>query len=313
MTVETESTNCVVCGASDGRTIATGRDYLHPIYPQAYTFFQCSGCEHLYLNPRPRIEEIAKIYPSDYFTFTDAFRGSQNLLANLKDSVLVARFKALGDLPEDMSLLDIGCGDAQFLLALRRRYPKARLAGLDWNFSPAVAAEMRRADIKMIVGTIETADIAPASFDVITMNQLIEHVWDVRKSLERCAVALAPRGILAMETPNRNGWDRKIFGQGWGGFYWPRHLNLFSSRHLVDLTLQSGFEDCNVIQLLAPPCWILSFKFSLMRAGYDRLSRIFSETSILFLGMFAVVDRIALLFGAETSNQKVVARKNTTV
>ncbi len=38
----------------------------------------------------------------------------------MKDAVLVRRFKSLGEmLPKDMKLLNVGCGDAQFLLALR--------------------------------------------------------------------------------------------------------------------------------------------------------------------------------------------------
>ncbi len=309
--LQVETTSCIVCGSASGRAVAQGKDYLHASSDQLYQFFECAECSHLYLNPRPKIEEIARLYPSDYVTFTDAFKGDQSVLAKLKDSVLVSRFKSLADaLPGDMKLLDVGCGDAQFLLALRRKYPKARLTGLDWYFSPSVLDQLRAANIEAITGTIESAWLCEGEYDVITMNQLIEHVWDVKLVLDRACRALKPGGLLALETPNRQGWDRRFFKSGaWGGYYWPRHLNLFSRPHLAQLSQARGLRVVTSVRLLAPPCWILSFRFSLQRAGLNRLARLFPDTSVILLAGFAMIDTIATLLGAETSNQKLILKK----
>ena len=220
--------------------------------------------------------------------------------------MLLGRFNMLAhDLPPNMRLLDVGCGDGRFLLALRRRFPDAMLAGLDWSFGPGVAAELAAARIETLTGAIETAGLPRDHYDVITMNQLIEHVWDVRLVLDRCCRALKVGGLLAIETPNPDGWDRRFFKSGgWGGYYWPRHLNLFTRCHLSRVVAEAAMEVVIAEPLLAPPCWIYSLQFSAQqRAGAgDWFAKLFPDTSMPLLAAFAALDRMALLLGAETSN-----------
>ena len=307
-----EPTTCSVCGSSEGVAEARGRDYLHATTDQEYVFCRCSGCGHLYLNPRPTIDEIGRVYPAEYGTFTKRFGRSGSLFARIKDRVLLGRFDALAArLPEEFRLLDIGCGDGRFLLALRRQFPRAALTGLDWSFGPGVVDELRAAGIATCTGAIETAALSEASYDVITMNQLIEHVWDVRLVLDRCRRALTIGGLLAIETPNPDGWDRRFFAAGgWGGYYWPRHLNLFKRDHLAQVIEEAGMKVVLAQSLLAPPCWIYSCQFSARRAGVGTwFTRVFADTNPALLAAFAALDRVALLMGAETSNQKIVAQR----
>ena len=213
--IDLEFTECVVCHSSQAVTEARGKDYLHQTSDQEFLFCRCLDCGHLYLRPRPTIAEIGRIYPSNYPTFTNRFGRSGSLFAKVKDQVLVGRFDVLcAGLPASMRLLDIGCGDGRFLLALRRRFPVAELTGLDWFFGPAIAEELAKANIKTIAGTIENTPLPDKKFDVITMNQIIEHTWDVRLVIERCKRALAVGGLLAIETPNPDGWDRRFFKAG---------------------------------------------------------------------------------------------------
>jgi 2-polyprenyl-3-methyl-5-hydroxy-6-metoxy-1,4-benzoquinol methylase len=302
----------MVCGSTQTASEASGKDYLHNTSDQDYQFCRCLTCNHLYLNPRPTIKEIGRIYPSDYATFTKRFGRADTLLAKIKDRVLLGRFDALSaHLPRSMRLLDVGCGDGRFLLALRRRFPEAKLTGLDWSFGPTVAEELASVDIGTITGAVETAPLPLDTYDIITMNQLIEHVWDVRLVLERCRQALKVGGLLAIETPNPDGWERRFFRSGgWGGYYWPRHLNLFTRPHLSRVVAEAGMDIVLSQSLLAPPCWIYSCQFSARRAGIgDWFNRLFPDTSPPLLAIFAALDRIALLVGAETSNQKMVARR----
>jgi 2-polyprenyl-3-methyl-5-hydroxy-6-metoxy-1,4-benzoquinol methylase len=310
--IDVEPVACAVCGADDGTPVASGRDYLHHTSEQEYTFAQCKRCGHIYLNPRPVFGEIERIYPAAYATYTKRFGGSDSVLATLKDRVLLARFDAFSDrLHARMRLIDVGCGDGRFLMALRKRFPEAELTGLDWHFGPQVQQELQACGIGTIVGAIEDADLAERHYDVITMNQIIEHVWDVRLVLERCRRALAAGGLLALETPNPDGWDRRFFRRGaWGGYYWPRHLNLFTRGNLSRLVRESGMEVILTQPLLAPPCWIYSVQFSAQRLGLGAwFAKVFPDTSTPLLAVFALVDRIALLVGAETSNQKLVAKR----
>jgi len=310
--IELESTECVVCHSGKAVPEARGKDYLHQTSEQEFLFCRCLDCGHLYLRPRPTIAEIGRIYPANYATFTNRFGRPGSLFAKVKDRILVGRFDVLSArLPSSMRLLDIGCGDGRFLLALRKRFPAAELTGLDWFFGAAIAKELANANIKTIAGTIETTPLPDEKFDVITMNQLIEHTWDARLVIDRCKRALTVGGLLAIETPNPDGWDRRLYKAGaWGGYYWPRHFNIFTRDHLTRIVTESGMEVVHTESLLSPPCWIYSCKFMAQRAGVgDWLNNFFSDTSLPLLTLFAVVDWIALLFGAETSNQKMVAKR----
>jgi 2-polyprenyl-3-methyl-5-hydroxy-6-metoxy-1,4-benzoquinol methylase len=310
--IAVEPTDCVVCGASEASAIARGKDYLHRTSDQEYVFVRCSRCGHVYLDPRPKMQAIARLYPPDYATYTKHYSQEQSLIAKVKEAVLVRRFASFARHPrKDLRLLDVGCGDAVFLTALRRRYPAAELAGLDWHFGPSVQDDMRAAKIMPIVGVIETADLSSDYYDVITMNQLIEHVWDVDLVLRQCWRALKPGGLLAIETPNPDGWDRALFRSGaWGAYYWPRHLNLFSMRNLRAVVERAGFRTVSWQPLLAPPCWIGSCHFAAKRMGAGPwVDRVFADNNVALLAGFAAVDLLAKAFGATTSNQKLVAEK----
>src|SRR5262249_36578182 len=151
--IEVESTTCLACGSGEAVIVARGKDYLYGTSDQEYKFCQCAACGHLYLNPRPTLREISRIYPAEYATFTKKFGRAESLLAKIKDRVLLGRFNAFSDrISDSMSLMDVGCGDGRFLLALRKRYPKAKLTALDWSFGPTVAEELAAAGIQTITG-----------------------------------------------------------------------------------------------------------------------------------------------------------------
>jgi 2-polyprenyl-3-methyl-5-hydroxy-6-metoxy-1,4-benzoquinol methylase len=310
--LELEETNCVLCNSNEFNTVATGQDYLHQVTEQTFTYVCCKLCGHLYLNPRPKINEISVLYPPEYSTFTKKFAQSNNALAWIKKKILLRRFNIISEvLPQNPKILDIGCGDLSFLISLRKLFPQASLEGLDWNFTDEIKNEAISNSIRLHVGTIEELGLDETKFDLIIMNQLIEHLWDVDKSLNSCYKALNNNGFISIETPNPDGWDRKFFKKGsWGGYYWPRHLNLFSSKKLTQIVEKSGFEVQKKYRLLAPPCWIYSLQFSLKRLVPSKNLKLYvPDDSLFFLGMFTVIDSIAKLLNLPTSNQKILAKK----
>ena len=310
--VETEPTGCVICGSTQAIREASGKDYLHRTSDQDYRFCRCLSCGHLYLNPRPTINEIGRIYPADYATRARRFGRANSLLAKIKDRVLLGRFDVVADrLPKSMRLLDIGCGDGRFLLALRRRFPEARLTGLDWTFGPNVAEELATANIETITGAIETAVLPQDHYDVITMNQIIEHVWDVRSVFERCRQALKPDGLL----PSR----RRIRMDGTVASSNPADGEAITG---LAISICSPAPTCQA-SLPPPACRSSSRTRSWLRhAGSIHVSSrpsapgwatgSTSSSRIPARRCWPCSPRstaLALLLGAETSNQKLVARR----
>lgn len=95
----------------------------------------------------------------------------------------------------------------------------------------------------MIEQTAENAKLREAHYDLVVMNQVIEHLWDVDRLLRLSALALKPAGLLSIETPDAESYDRAIFRKGlWGSYYYPRHLNLFSLKGLETVLARNGFQ-----------------------------------------------------------------------
>ena len=72
------------------------------------------------------------------------------------------------------------------------------------------------------------------SYDLVIMNQLIEHVAiAARPALHGDVRDLRPGGHLFLETPNLDSLDARAFRRRyWGGYHLPRHFHLFDSRTL---------------------------------------------------------------------------------
>ncbi|MDA9101202.1 class I SAM-dependent methyltransferase [Omnitrophica bacterium] len=148
------------------------------------------------------------------------------------------------------SLLDVGCGVGHFMNAAKKRDWK--VTGLDISkIASEAALEAYGVDVK--VGTLEEAPIKPATFDAITMWDVIEHI---RRPLENVRAAnrlLKINGILVMKTPNEAGLFKKIalfcyrlFGRR-GSFllkyvYYVPHYFSYSRRTMNRLLRQTGFK-----------------------------------------------------------------------
>lgn len=105
-------------------------------------------------------------------------------------------------LPAPGRVIDLGCGPGNSTAVLARRWPAARLTGLD--SSAAMIAAARRAHPAV---TWETGDIAawPAApgepFDVVFANASLQWVPDHAALLPRLLASVAPGGVLAFQVP----------------------------------------------------------------------------------------------------------------
>jgi len=136
------------------------------------------------------------------------------------------------------TLLDVGCGNAQFM---------ERMRSLGWNVcgvdpDPAAARRGRSQGLQIFVGTI--ADVPDTTrFDVITLNHVIEHVPDPIALLRGCLRRLRPRtGTLVITTPNIKSLGHRWFKKYWRGLEVPRHFVLLSPASLSECVARSGLR-----------------------------------------------------------------------
>jgi len=97
-------------------------------------------------------------------------------------------------------LLDIGAGIGTFVAMARDRLGW-KVAGTEVS-SSAITIARERYDLDLLEGQVEELHLAPASFDMVTLWHVLEHVPSPAKTLAICHRLLAPRGWLAIAVPN---------------------------------------------------------------------------------------------------------------
>ena len=100
-------------------------------------------------------------------------------------------------------VLDIGCGDAGVLIAFAER--GARTAGIELDEKSleraGIRAEEHGVSVDLRRGVAEKLPWEDGSFDLVILDNVLEHVQDREKTLQEIRRVLAPSGLLYMVTP----------------------------------------------------------------------------------------------------------------
>ena len=106
-------------------------------------------------------------------------------------------------------VLDVGCGGGILAEAMARR-GAAHVLGIDLALKPLKVAQLHA--LEAGIENIEYREVAiealaaaePASFDVVTCMEMLEHVPDPASVVGACAALVRPGGQLFFSTINRN-------------------------------------------------------------------------------------------------------------
>jgi hypothetical protein len=191
----TEAGACALCGAREGVRVASGPDFEYDTTRTELSLWRCA-CGGVYLDPRPAPEALARIYPSNYYAYDFVEKVGRFVMRfkSMAERTKVRAYRAY--VPDGGRVLDIGCGDGHVLGQLRRHGGASlRLEGVE--FSPVAIAAAERAGFVVHRGRIEEVELPPGAFDLVIMNQLIEHVADPVAVLRKVAAALRPGGVVS--------------------------------------------------------------------------------------------------------------------
>jgi 2-polyprenyl-3-methyl-5-hydroxy-6-metoxy-1,4-benzoquinol methylase len=210
---------------------------------ELFRILRCSGCGLLYLSPRPEITEIGQYYPFEEYQqeFSQAVEDETSRWRRWNRRYSLAKLsRFVNTVAAGGRLLDVGCGTGNFLAYMREQGTR-EVCGLDTNWQ-AVEYAHNRLDLQVFHGTIEDAHYSSASFHVVTMWNVLEHLHNPPQVLQEARRVLRSDGILALSIPNGASLDARLFGPRWIGLDPPRHLYTFTRQTLQRLLAQTGFE-----------------------------------------------------------------------
>jgi len=244
---------CPICSSDAIRESLSVYDDRYG-YPGEFRLLECTRCghvtlDHLDLSPA----EVTRIY-SDYYP--RASIDLDNLQPHAATRSWTAwlegdRSRAFRWVPENVDVLDIGCGMGQALAYFEQH--GCRAYGVDPDENARRAAE--RFGYRITVGLFRGDMFPPASFDYVTLDQVIEHFRHPLSLLTDVATLLRPGGHCVISTPNARGWGRWLFGQRWINWHAPYHMNLFSRKSIALTAARCGFV-LESAQTITPSEWL---------------------------------------------------------
>ncbi|MFH0753285.1 MAG: class I SAM-dependent methyltransferase [Candidatus Omnitrophota bacterium] len=209
-------------------------------------FFQhnrCSVCRTVFCTPRPP-DDLLGIFYNEY----EAPRMWTELL--LKADVarkalqyrprverIIAAVKDNGGGGGGLAV-DVGAGSGAFAVCIQQAGFFEKVVALDISSSCVEACQKQ--GLSTIQGSVR--DIVDGSVDLLTMNDLIEHVFDPLALIGECHRALKKGGFLSIATPNGEGFDFKILKENTGNITPPEHLTYFNPVSLPLLLERGGFR-----------------------------------------------------------------------
>lgn len=236
--IKSQQNVCPVCADPNTKPWMHVSDYF--LTGEYFGIMQCEACTHRFTVPQPAPEVIGKYYETKrYFSHTDEAKDLTGRLYRMIRGVnlqnkhsLVRRFKQGG------SILDIGCGTGYLLEFFRNRGWKT--TGIEPAVQPRrFACEELKLDV---FDEPELPHLPDASFSVVSMWHVLEHVPDPMQRMQEVYRLTASDGIAVIALPNPESYDAYYYGQHWAAWDVPRHLHHFSSESFIHLATTAGFE-----------------------------------------------------------------------
>jgi SAM-dependent methyltransferase len=231
-TVSAQYQHCPLCDDSEIKPYRqVPRNYADMSYQ--LHLGQCSRCNFVFLLNDPHIE-----YDEHYLNL-EQVTTARDVLARFRAQERIVSIAQFVPPAPEHRFLDIGIGDG-LLLSLAESAGYSTF-GLDVN---PVGVEMARkqyhlqADVRL--DPPEKA-FPNQQFDVIHMNEVIEHTADPMPLLRWCRKHLNRGGSLVIQTGNLDSLASRIKGADWD-YFRPVHVSYFSTRTLSYAVQQAGYE-----------------------------------------------------------------------
>ena len=231
---------CPLCGGKRLERSVTCVD--HFASGEMFHLYTCADCGFLFTQDVPAEEEIGRYYETpNYISHSDTHSGIVNRLYHRVRKYMLGRKARLVQQSTHLEtgrLLDVGSGTGYFADTMKQR---------GWQVQAieksAQARDFAREHFGLDVKPAEALmqEWKPASFDVITLWHVLEHLEHLNDVWQRLNELLTEKGVLIVAVPNCSSYDAEKYGALWAAYDVPRHLWHFTPDTMQQFGSKHGF------------------------------------------------------------------------
>ncbi len=218
-----------------------------------YTYVQCTSCDLVYANPRPKYdEEFIRVAYAVYDVENHHFKNEGALSSSERETVenhKIALQQIELHLGRKGRVLDIGCASGLFVLAAKELGWSAE--GID--VSKEMTDQVRQHyGIPTYCGQYSELDVTrDGKFDVIYSSHVIEHIPNPNEWVRKFRQDLGADGIICLNIPNQFSLDRRykrflkrmgVRKDDWALWRTPDHLYEPHLKPMTFLLKKHGFQ-----------------------------------------------------------------------
>jgi SAM-dependent methyltransferase len=226
-----------------------------------YKLSRCFDC-HLVWDPTPPNNLNAQ-YEKEYFInenpkggYANYFQGMQINRKTFRERLKRIE-KRLGN---KGNLLDVGCALGDCLEEAKKMGWK-NIEGVELSKYASGFAKER--GLKVTEGTLNNLK-AKESFDIVTSQDVIEHIPQPKEELNSINKVLKPGGWILLVTPDVGGWWHKMLGKKWYHYKPGEHIVYFSKE-----TIRKALTDAGFINIETRPTYhFMSLEYIFNRLRY---------------------------------------------
>lgn len=238
---------CPICGSKKAENLLIlncGNFDYSALYPSV-KISACKECGHIY--NRLSFEEIgglAKYYNEEYAPTNIGSIDKIGDRPGSNNQNTIERYNQLYNLiskytTKDYKVLDVGCAMGGFLDYLDLRGVK-NLSGID-PIVKYVDCSKRKINRNIKIGSAESIPFNDKTFDLVVMDQVLEHLVDPMQAFKEAKRVLVDGGLLCLGVPDALRYSKVCFFD----FFWflmREHIQHFDIEHLKLLASKEGFE-----------------------------------------------------------------------
>jgi len=271
---------CRICHCLNTKKYFIANNYhgRHLYSKEKFSIYKCFGCKSLFVaNINTTKSYYKKYYPNSYTIEPGIVDKFYAFISRNKFNLYFRKFNKV-------SILDIGCGNCQFLNSLSSKFIK---------YGTDIKKQSQNKNI--FIGDFNKIKINK-KFDCITLFHVLEHMPNPKKTISKAKTLLNKNGKIFITIPNANALGLRLGKKYFFHLDTPRHLFIPSIDSIKNLLTQSGFnnvEHSYTFYDFPLDLW-WSVRFSpwkyIVRPLYP-IFKLFSPETILFTASYQPVSK----------------------